>query len=222
MYRIVQPLRDVFAGQARYHGISGNARLAGWQATSFPCQPAIQGRIQSVRHGGHSGRMITDTYDATGPIPPGAGYAYGNPRTPIVPDAPAPINPEYLARALSQLAQNVEDLASIIKSRNNAVDEYRPQSLGGETVLSYTWQPEYEGTEVIESIVITGPPAGTCELSLGARNWNLVMPASGFLLIAPVKVRLERSAGRYLTAGAAGDWAVELMGYVDVGRKNIA
>ena len=61
--------------------------------------------------------------------------------------------------------------------------------------------------------VLTGSSEFT--LQLGKRTWQLALPASGVLVIAPIKISLDRSDTRKLTAANAGDWAVELCGYAE-------
>lgn len=53
-------------------------------------------------------------------------------------------------------------------------------------------------------------------LVLGKRSWNLNLPPSGILVIAPVKFSLGRNDTRLLTSATAGDWGLELSGYADV------
>lgn len=235
----------------------------------------------------------------------------------------------FLDRLEQMLIKSKEDMAQYVIDRTNRVDEFRPQSLTGETLTIESWLPDYEGDEIIESVIVTGPPAGAFTalsqqgvsvdppagttiasvtvppgqynitwnsilgsgtsvdvnntelfvgntligvvpmygfpqsfttvvvvpegagptvisvktivlasgasatyqgtlsaasvsgftLQLGKRAWQLELPSSGILVIAPIAIKMSRDSTRQLIAGSAGDWSVELMGYVDTGRR---
>src|SRR5579862_2772961 len=100
---------------------------------------------------------------------------------------------KYVALALVQLRDEIRSLATMIADRSRLVDEYNVQSLTPESMTQITVTPIFEVGEVIESIIITGPAAGTATLQLGDRVWSLVMPASGILVIgAPLTILLSR------------------------------
>jgi hypothetical protein len=69
--------------------------------------------------------------------------------------------------------------------------------------------------------ITTQPQPAPFTLKLGKRAWNLLLPASGVLVIAPVAIKLSRSDDRYLIAPTPGDWSMELMGYAETGRRGI-
>jgi hypothetical protein len=121
---------------------------------------------------------------------------------------------KYMALALIHLRNQLQHLATKIASTTKPFDEYRPQTLAGDSELTMTLQPSYENTERVESIIITGP-AGAVVLQLGNRIWNLTIPAAGILVIAPIRLELVRSDNRILTAQTPGQYGLELMGYVD-------
>lgn len=52
-------------------------------------------------------------------------------------------------------------------------------------------------------------------LKLGKRVWNLLLPPTGILVIAPVQFSLGRNDDRILTSPVPGDWALELCGYAN-------
>jgi hypothetical protein len=109
------------------------------------------------------------------------------------------------------LRNSLGTLARLIENRGYPVDEYNTGT-GTGTVLSLT--PTYEYMpERIESVIITGPPSSIIIVQLGDRTWNLVIPASGVLPIAPLGVILGRSDIRQLTAASSGQYTMELMGY---------
>lgn len=101
---------------------------------------------------------------------------------------------------------------------------------------SYTWQVTGNGgiisiinnnagsAAAVYHAMITATPVvselGTSfSLQLGRRAWNLLLPPTGILVIAPIQIALGRSDTRQLSASVAGDWSFELMGYADTGRR---
>jgi len=120
----------------------------------------------------------------------------------------------YIALALTRLHEHLGNLATMIKDHSRLVDNYQPQMpLSGESELTFSLQPQWEGSEIIESIIITGPPAGVFTLQLGDRVWPLVMPAAGILPITNIALLLNRDDNRILTATAPGNYSLELMGH---------
>jgi hypothetical protein len=108
------------------------------------------------------------------------------------------------------------DLANLLEDKTHRVDEYRVQTLGPDANTSVVLQPEYEVAEIITSVIVVGPPATPAfTLKLGKRVWNLVLPASQILVIAPVVFSIGRNDDRYLTSAVSGDWSLELGGYAD-------
>ena|ERR1700684_2299490 len=127
---------------------------------------------------------------------------------------------KYIALALVHLRQVMARLPVMIEDYSHPVDEYQPQTVGVspvETAISVTAQ--WEDTEIIRAVLITGP-AGTVTVQLGDRTWPLTIPATGFLLISPIWMILERGDPRTLTAGTPGDYTLELMGHEDT-RGNL-
>jgi hypothetical protein len=116
----------------------------------------------------------------------------------------------------AQLAEQLEIIARLTENRANRVDEYNTAAItGAGSSASVTVQPTYEYMpELIESIIVTGVP-GNITLQLGDRVWALTIPASGLLVIAPVRLLLSRTDNRILTPAAAGVFTLELMGIAD-------
>lgn len=121
---------------------------------------------------------------------------------PVVADAPAPFTREYMEVLRKQFKNSIDDIAQYYIDVTNRVDEYRVQSLGGETLTSEALTPDYECDEIITGIIVTGPPGGTPVIKLGKRAWGVVMPATGLLLISPIQIKLGRSDDRLLIASA--------------------
>jgi hypothetical protein len=262
----------------------------------------------------------TQVRNAGGPTP----GPYPRDRTEEVPDRDAQFTPEWLDRTLTNLTKAIEAISQSFVDQTNRVDEYRPQSLTGESLTIEIGQPDYECDEIITAVIITGPtdtdltgtaaitagvgtytatlpvgaslagftvstgagagatatsvvvagfiggpfsyeyasPAasvpplneafavplqplpgqqitvtfngatntgagyinafGACgpvQMQLGRRVWNLQLPPTGILVIAPIQLKLDRNSTRELTSATAGDWAFELMGYADTGRR---
>lgn len=132
---------------------------------------------------------------------------------------------KYIALALVHLRNQIAKLVNMIDDRSKPVDEYNVQSLApesdavGSTLLL---QPQYEVSEIIEGVLVTGPAGGTGTIQLGDRVWPFVIPASQILYIGgPLGVCLGRSDPRQLTViGTAGEYTLELMGHADA-RGNL-
>lgn len=138
------------------------------------------------------------------------------------PDRERDFDRDYLDRLHKQIQSSLDDIAQYFVDQTNRVDEYQAQGYAGTPGESQTTAqvlPDYECDEIITGVIVTGTPAGTFTLQLGRRNWPLVMPASGILVIAPIQIKLGRSDTRNLTAAAAGNWEFELMGYAETGRR---
>jgi hypothetical protein len=117
---------------------------------------------------------------------------------------------------LEQIAEQLQALAARIENAANPVDEYNSAAItgaGSSAVL--TVSPTYEYMpEKITSIIVTGPTGGIT-LQLGDRLWQLTIPVSGVLVIAPIALMLGRSDSRILTPASAGAYTLELMGIAD-------
>lgn len=106
---------------------------------------------------------------------------------------------KYIVTGIMALAKEYGKMARIADDRSRPVDEYRVQTLVTDSESLVTVQPVYDQIpERIESIVITGPP-GNISLQLGDRTWNMVVPATGVIVIAPVSLLLSRLDNRVLT-----------------------
>jgi hypothetical protein len=146
-------------------------------------------------------------------LPPGTQFParqLSNLEVPDIEQAPL----KYLALALLHLRNQFANMAKQAEDRSKPVDEYTPQTLVAEAETNIFIKPDYDMTENIQSVVIVGP-AGAVTLQLGDRTWNLTIPATGVIVIAPVSIRLSRSDNRILTAGTPGNYTVELMGFAD-------
>ena len=121
---------------------------------------------------------------------------------------------KYVALAMLHLRNQMANLAKMAEDNSRPVDEYNKQTLAPESETILTIQPDWEVTEVIKSVMITGP-TGAVVVQLGDRTWNITIPASGFVVIAPVAFFLSRSDVRQLTASTAGEYTLELMGHCD-------
>lgn len=126
------------------------------------------------------------------------------------------VSGEYAELGSKRLAAQLQTLAETIENRSNLVDEYNTAAItGAGSSAQFVVQPTYEYMpEKIESIVITGP-AGAVTLQLGDRIWQLVIPATGYLVIGYVAIVLGRSDPRILTPASPGVYTLELMGIAD-------
>jgi hypothetical protein len=121
---------------------------------------------------------------------------------------------KYTALALIHLRNEMARLAVQIEDRSRPVNEYQPQEIVGELETTITVQPQWETTERITSIILTGP-AGPVTLQLGDRIWPLTIPATGIIVISPISIFLGRNDTRTLTAATPGQYGLELSGYCD-------
>lgn len=126
-------------------------------------------------------------------------------------------SPEFVAAGLMRLRDSLSDLARQLENKSRPVDEYNTCPITGaatESVL--TVLPTYDFlVERIEAVLITGPPAAQITLTVGDRQWNMVIPAAGVLPIGPLGMFLGRNDPRTLTAQTPGIYTLELMGYAD-------
>lgn len=130
----------------------------------------------------------------------------------VVPHQDVPA--KFFALAMIDLKNQMARLAQMIEDQSRPVDEYQPMTLTAEATQNVTVPPQWEVTEKITSIIITGPP-GPVTVQLGDRTWNLVIPASQILPIAPISLILSRQDARILTAATPGQYNLELMGHCD-------
>lgn len=131
-----------------------------------------------------------------------------------------PIGDEnWLKEAIVRFERNLSDLSSLIQDNSHRIDEFQNQSQVAEAVTSIQTFPDFDMFDaIIEAVVVTGPTTGNVPftLQLGKRQWSLQLPASGILVLAPLKMSLGRDDQRVLTSATAGPWALELMGYSDI------
>jgi hypothetical protein len=273
-----------------------------------------------------------ESYAGRRPVSP-----YPHTMQPVTPDRESAFDRAYADRLFKQIQSSLDDIAQYYVDITNRVDEFRPQSLSGESMSVTTWQPDYECDEIITTVIVTGPSgipgsstpanggpiaapgagtviastpsfpageynvawtvevegtlavgtddnnfqlranaataatsinpalagtypqaseeitltsagtfvvrnnlAGTAgsqysaqivvtpitqnfgtpfELSLGRRNWQLNLPTTGILVIPVTGIKMARDSVRQLTSAFSGDWAVELIGYAETGRR---
>lgn len=118
----------------------------------------------------------------------------------------------YIRQEMQQLRRVVSDLAYLIESRTTEVDEKQYAQLTAQ-LTGFSTQAEYQ-SEIIESVVVTGPANAAFTLQLGsaARIWNLNTGPNGFCVIPHLKIRLEELDQRQLTSAVVGAWTLELFG----------
>lgn len=126
-------------------------------------------------------------------------------------------SPEWIRNAIEQMLSQLKGLRRVIEDRTRPVDEYQGTPTASELQSTVTVPAQFDAqmSERIESILIWGPPAATGTIKLGDTTINIVIPASGVLVIAPISMLLNRSDDRILTLSPAGDIGVRLMGWAD-------
>lgn len=125
----------------------------------------------------------------------------------------------WLREAVIRLERSISDATSLIEDNSHRVDEFQNLSSVAESVTSVQTTPDYDMYDaIIEAVVVTGPTTGNVPftLQLGKRIWSLQLPATGILVLSPLKMSLGRDDQRLLTSATAGPWALELMGYADI------
>ena len=121
---------------------------------------------------------------------------------------------KYIALALVHLRNTFGKVPKMLEDMSRPLDDYRVQTLTPDSESNITLQPQYETPELIRSVLITGP-TGNVTVQLGSRVWNLVIPATQFILISPLWLQIGRDEPRILTAQTPGDYTMELMGHAD-------
>lgn len=125
----------------------------------------------------------------------------------------------WIREAVKRFERSLSDLTSLIEDNSHRVDEYQNLSPASGGNLQVQTFPDYDTyPEIIEAVIVTGPVTGNVPftLQLGKRIWPLQLPVSGILVIAPIKLSLDRDDPRQVTSATAGDWTLELMGYADI------
>jgi len=69
-----------------------------------------------------------------------------------------PLAEEWWHEVLRNAERSLSALTGLVQDKSRRVDEYRVQSLAGETLTIETWQPDYDMfDEIIEAVIVTGP-----------------------------------------------------------------
>lgn len=103
----------------------------------------------------------------------------------------------------------------VAEDKSRPVDEYSI-STSTETQSTVEVLPQFEFfSERIEAILITCNPPQTVTVQLGDRQWPVIVPASGIVVIAPISMLLDRNMRRIATTSPAAELTMELMGWAD-------
>jgi hypothetical protein len=124
----------------------------------------------------------------------------------------------FLLAAWAKIGAELHDLSVQLFDFSHPFDE--SQNGQGTTVECL---PEYESNEIVSSILVVAPPlnAGasapnTVTLQLGGRVMPLTMPATGYIHLEGMGMRLDRNDRRILTSVNPGYLLLELSGHADV------
>jgi hypothetical protein len=148
-------------------------------------------------------------------LPPGTQLHVRNPEPTDVPDRET-VDAHFIATAMVEMTRQLKALAKMAADVTKPVDEYQPQELLAESETNIFLQPNWEYTEKIETVLITGPVNAAVTVQLGDRTWNLLIGVSGFINLQHLGLLLGRSDNRILTATVPGNYTFELMGHADV------
>lgn len=154
-------------------------------------------------------------------LPPGTMFPVRDKGEPIRTENVEQISPEFIASGMLDLREALGEIARQTENRGNPVDEYNTTPItGASTESSLTVQPTYEyWPEKIVGIIVSGPPATAVTITLGDRQWPVIIPAAGILVISPIAIILGRNDDRKLTSATPGQYFLELMGYADARFK---
>lgn len=124
----------------------------------------------------------------------------------------------FLLAAWAKIGAELHDLSVQLFDHSHPFDESQYGFASSVECL-----PEYESNEMVQSILIVAPPlnagasaANTVTLQLGGRIMPLTMPATGYIHLDGVGMRLDRNDRRILTSVNPGYLLLELSGYADV------
>jgi hypothetical protein len=113
------------------------------------------------------------------------------------------------------IPNNVETVSSAQPSWSPVINVVSPP--GGETIQIKSIGAG-SGTANYRASIIANPSGnGTpFSLQLGGRNWNLLLPATGILVIPLITgFELAEEDPRILSSAVSGDWSIELMGHAN-------
>lgn len=133
----------------------------------------------------------------------------------IVPDRESTPTEEYIKENVEILKDAMRQITVFLDNATRLIDEHQGGQSFSELSTSIDVLPDFETGELIESIIIVAPPAAAVNVTLGSRHWALVIPATGFLVIAPVAIRLDQRDQRNLSCNTPGLLFMELMGHRD-------
>lgn len=150
-------------------------------------------------------------------LPPGTAFPVRDKEEPIRTGDTEQTSPEFIARGLLKLQETLGELARQTENRGKPVDEYNTTPLtGAATESTLTVQPTYEMMpEKIVGVIVSGPPTTAVTIILGDRQWPVIIPAVGILVIAPIAIILGRNDPRQIVSATPGQFFLELMGYAD-------
>lgn len=152
-----------------------------------------------------------------GKIQPGARIDPRSEPVVTVPDIEMEPGQKFMLVALARIERALEGIGRKLVSQSKLVDEYN--TVGGYTGVSTAnveVQPQFDTiSELITSILVTGPASTAFTLILGDRNLTLTTDTRGIASIGPIGMMLTRNDRRLLTSPTPGNWFLELMGNAD-------
>lgn len=150
-----------------------------------------------------NGQVISESGYAGIQIPVGSALPVRNtPRT-SAPDREIEPPPYFQEWAQGRMLRNLDRINAWFADLSKVVEEYQvesTESATGETTVTVI--ADYSpASELIDQVLVTGPPSTGFTLQLGNRYFQLVTNVTGFCLLSPVKFKLGPDAQRILTAG---------------------
>src|SRR5215469_12334761 len=129
-------------------------------------------------------------------------------------DMDQPLDARYIRENIKLFKDALGRITGLVRSQARRVDNYRPQFLsasgaaGEETLSTLILQPEFEFPEIIESIVVTGPPTVASSETLVSN------PAAGassvVVFTATVPTQLDTVSFQYVSDATVGNRTVRI------------
>lgn len=146
----------------------------------------------------------------------GAVSPYPNERREVTHDEEQAIIPATEFRyMLLDLRKAWADLGNVLEDRTHRVDEYQVQTLGSTLATQVALQPEYEVSEIIEAIIVTGPANEPASLQAATVPAGITNPAANATIVSISSVALQSIAP--IGTPFNVQWTAELSGTIQGG-----
>jgi hypothetical protein len=137
-----------------------------------------------------------------GRFPPGASLPLRNSPSSFVPNEEVQPPKHFLEWAQARLLRHADRLVAFLNDYTRIVEEYQGESTeSAEGATSLFVIADYSpASELINEVLVCGPPQTPFTLQLGSRYLTLTTDAQGKVLLSPVSFKLKPDDIRQLTA----------------------